>query len=103
MIRRGKWKLNHYHHPELPDMLFNLEADPEELEDRAEERPDLVQRLMDMLNEDWEPERVAKEFEDKCRHMALIRKWNGVALPPEPVSEKWPVPEEAKHLPKVMI
>jgi choline-sulfatase len=40
---RGPWKLIHC--PGDPDLLFDLDADPLELHDRANERPDLVAEL----------------------------------------------------------
>ncbi len=43
MLRRGRWKL--IHTPTDPDQLFDLEADPLELVNRAEEEVEVVREL----------------------------------------------------------
>ena len=52
----GPWKLVHYmgamHYPKMPrlrDELYELDTDPGETHDRAEERPDEVTRLLGMI------------------------------------------------------
>jgi arylsulfatase A-like enzyme len=53
----GPWKLVHYmgtlHYPEMPrlrDELYELDSDPGEMHDRAEERPEEVRRLLGMID-----------------------------------------------------
>ncbi|MGE9270868.1 MAG: sulfatase-like hydrolase/transferase, partial [Verrucomicrobiales bacterium] len=50
-IREGKWKLLLNVH--TPPALYDLEADPSELNNLYAERPDMVRRLWTQLNE-WQ-------------------------------------------------
>jgi arylsulfatase A-like enzyme len=48
LFEDNRWKL-HYHRSEGYSLLFDLEADPGELRNLLEERPDVAQRLTDKL------------------------------------------------------
>jgi choline-sulfatase len=54
MIRRGKWKLIHY--CSAPDQLFDLEIDPDELNNLAGEYPDTLEELREELERICSPE-----------------------------------------------
>ena len=53
MIRRGRWKL--LHNLEAPDQLFDLDADPQELEDRSAARPEVAAELAAELRKICDP------------------------------------------------
>jgi arylsulfatase A-like enzyme len=75
MIRQAEWKLVYYHGQE--PQLFNLEEDPEELVDRAQDptcsktRQELTQRVLD----GWNPERIAVRMASKRADNQILRAW----------------------------
>jgi hypothetical protein len=103
MVRSGEWKLIHYDHEDIPDQLFDLRSDPEELSNLASDRPDVLQTLTKALQQGWEPRRVAARFAEKREHLDLIGKWSRSVPPPEPPGEKWPIPESATARPERVI
>jgi choline-sulfatase len=87
MIRSGKWKLWRYaDEANLPPALFNLEEDPDEVDDLAgkAEYAELVARLSARLREGWEPERVRREAAEKNEEHAALVEWGRVMQPPAP-------------------
>ncbi len=64
LIRKGRWKL--LYHAAAPNQLFDLEADPEELENRYDREPDVAADLEAELRRQCDPEvefARAHEFE----------------------------------------
>jgi len=55
MVRKGDWKLIYY--MQAPHQLFDLASDPEELDDLAEVRPEVVAELVTELRKICDPER----------------------------------------------
>lgn len=100
MVRRGHWKLMHYAHPNMPDQLFDLETDPDELHNRADECPDILQDLRAHIDENWDAERVAAWADEKRRHATLLRRWTEATHPPSPETEIWRIPEPSKQPPE---
>ncbi|MEM7299537.1 MAG: sulfatase-like hydrolase/transferase [Pseudomonadota bacterium] len=75
MVRKGPWKLIHY--IGFPDELFNLELDPEELENRINDpaSADALDDLYTELNNICDPDKTdARAFEDQA---ALIESFGG--------------------------
>ncbi|MCY4333579.1 MAG: sulfatase-like hydrolase/transferase [Litoreibacter sp.] len=75
MLRKGRWKLIHY--VGYPDELFDLETDPEELKNRADDPAyeAVLQNLHYELRKICDPEKVdALAFEDQA---ALIERMGG--------------------------
>ena len=99
MVRYGKWKLISYHTHEEHDELFDLEHDPNEQVNLAPKLPEIKQTLRKMLENDWVPEAIIKNFEIKAEHHAILAKWGAVVETPEP--ERWEVPGYARALPTV--
>ena len=61
MVRRGNWKL--IHNIAAPDQLFDLAADPEELDNRLTDNPETAQALSGVLTEICEPAKVQQQAE----------------------------------------
>ncbi|MFW6133008.1 MAG: sulfatase-like hydrolase/transferase [Planctomycetota bacterium] len=103
MVRAGRWKLTRYDHDEMPDQLFDLDADPDELTDRAGDRPDQVRRLGELLERGWEPDRVAARYAEKSAHVSMLHRCYRADPPDEPTTEKWRIPDTALARPEVVI
>ena len=74
MVRSEQWKLNYYHEFQSCQ-LFDLENDPGELWDRAED-PDcseIVSALLGKIEQRWLPARYSEEHEKKLRGDTMIR------------------------------
>jgi len=94
MIRSGPWKLYHYYGEEHP-VLFNLDEDPDEWFDLAQDPdPKLTQirdQLFTRLYQEWDPEYVLKESEILDRDYETLCKWGAAVNPPHP--DTLPVPD----------
>ncbi|MBL4575646.1 MAG: sulfatase-like hydrolase/transferase [Opitutaceae bacterium] len=92
MIRSGPWKLYHYQGEEHP-VLFNMEEDPNEWIDLAQEpehsktREDLLKKLY----EQWDPEYVRRESDILDSDYESLCKWGAAINPPHP--DNLPVPD----------
>ncbi len=85
MIRSGPWKLYHYHGDEHP-VLYNLQDDPDEWHDLAQD-PACAQRraeLMERLYADWAPEDVLRTSAVLDRDYQTIERWGETLNPPHP-------------------
>ncbi len=87
MIRRGPWKLIHYEG--FRPQLFNLDEDPGEWDDLAEDpacrevREELHRRVL----EDWSAAQIEAELAERAPGHALLAKWFRGVEPPQP--EQW--------------
>ena len=85
MIRRGRWKYCHY--VDMPDELYDLESDPQEMtnlagtSDHAGQCRDLRTRLM----AGWDPDRARQTIARREKELPLIADWIRTAAPPEPI------------------
>jgi choline-sulfatase len=69
MLRRGRWKLIHY--VGFAPELFDLEADPEETTNRAEDEPDILAQMTASLRAVCDPEATdAQAFADQAAMIA---------------------------------
>lgn len=75
MIRKGQWKLISYLGYDEYDLLFNLEEDPDELNNVLSQHPDKVMELKSLMIQDWDIEKVKKNFINKKRHLQIIERW----------------------------
>ncbi len=97
MVRRGAWKLYKYGGDAAP-ALFNLEDDPEEMNDLGSDpqheaiRDELLQRVYD----GWDPEHVLRETAASSKDMALLTEWGKVVQPR--LDETLAVPEDAEDI-----
>ena len=96
MIRRGRFKLVYYngHRPQL----FDLEEDPHEMEDLAEDPRHAAIRgaLIERVLADWDPEEIARRMAERVADKRLLQSWARTVRPPE--SYRWPVRMEDNWL-----
>ena len=92
MLRQGPWKLYKYH-DDTPPVLFNLEEDPGELEDRSADPGCAAVRaaLLQRLYEDWEPPQVERRSAALARDMQTLAAWGQRVQPAHP--DTLPVPD----------
>lgn len=92
MIRRGQWKLNHYHGYDRPQ-LFDLQADPREQHDLAgsPRHAELVRDLRAAALDGWSGERVIVEAEKNLREWKMTSQY--AKLVTGAISERWRMPE----------
>ena len=89
MVRSGDWKLNYYHG--LPCQLFNLDDDPREMEDRAEDPKcfEIRDRLLDRVLHDWDPEWVMAQMGAQREDQKILSTWGSRVRPPD--LYRWPL------------
>ena len=95
MIRRGPWKLIQYEG--LEPMLFNLDEDPDEFNDRARDPAcrDVRAYLQDRVREGWNPDAARRTLRHRRERQALLREWM-LAWEDMPLDEDyWHAPDEA--------
>ena len=97
MIRRGRWKLYKYA-DDTPPVLFDLEADPRELDDRGgdPDLADLRQQLLRALFEGWDPDFVRRDSERQAADMQLLSAWGAAVKPAH--EDTLPVPHGAEQI-----
>jgi choline-sulfatase len=59
MLRRGKYKYVYTHGH--PDLLFDMEADPNELVNIAQQQPQVLAELKQRVLSHWDPEAIARQ------------------------------------------
>ncbi len=96
MIRRGDWKLIYYHGQ--PSQLFNLAADPHELNDLAHD-PAYAQVREDLTAQvlvGWDPEAIKAKMAARKKDNAILREWACRTDPPE--QYRWDLKPEMNYL-----
>lgn len=98
MIRRGPWKLNYYHGQEA--QLFNLNDDPNELNDRANDPA--YRKIREALTEEvlhgWDPRAVAATMERKRAEGNIFKSWTKNTRPAD--QYRWRLLPEMDYLDK---
>lgn len=82
MIRQNDWKLVSHQGYSDPQ-LFNLEDDPEEVNDQggnANHHPKKIE-LLEALSKHWDGEEIAEHLKHSSSHMRLLEKWFEVTQP----------------------
>jgi choline-sulfatase len=76
MVRRGPWKLYHYH-DDLPPVLYNLDDDPDEEHDLALDplHEAVVDDLMGRLYDGWDPLAILRESARLDHDLKLLERW----------------------------
>ncbi len=96
MLRTGPWKLNTYHEFKSCQ-LFNMQEDPHEMHDRAEDPAcrEIVEEGSARIHRRWSAERILQNAEKQNRAKDLIRRC-GHGPMPHPVSP-FTAPEDANR------
>lgn len=96
MIRSGDWKLVYYHGQE--PQLFNLESDPNELNDQAQNSDfrEVRKELTALVLDRWDPEWIAEKMVQKKQELELIRDWVRETKPTEQF--QWDLLPEMNYL-----
>jgi choline-sulfatase len=96
MLRLGRWKLVYYHG--YPCQLFDLDADPDELQDRAGDPAHASVRdaLLERLLADWDPEEVAGRMRRRVADKELVNRWARETRPLDTI--RWPLTADQNRL-----
>lgn len=100
MIRRGAWKLNHYHGYHRPQ-LFNLESDPDEMRDLGADPGccDVTRDLQDQVLADWSGDSVVEAV--RRLHSDQSVPSTGIARPHErDAPDQWTAPDGCNIFPE---
>ena len=83
MIRRGPWKLNYYHGQ--PCQLFNLQADPRERCDLADDpaHQETLAALKAEVLDGWDPEWIATRMAALRADRSILAAWGRTIQPPD--------------------
>lgn len=83
MIRRGPWKLNYY--DGQPTQLFNLDEDPHERADRADDfdRAQVHDKLRAAVLDGWDPGAVRAEIDAMTQDVHILQEWAARTQPPD--------------------
>ncbi len=94
MVRQKKFKL--IAGKGQPDMLFDMENDPDEINNLAATRPKIVGDLKQVIEQNWDTEQLQRDIDQSVSNRLLIHQshCNGVApvwdyLPDHPDNAKW--------------
>jgi choline-sulfatase len=93
MIRSGRWKLWTFADEDnLPPVLFDLAADPRELQDLATDPAHTATRdtLLGRVREGWDPQWVRDAGRRASESTALLRRWGAAVRPLHP--DRLPMP-----------
>ena len=103
MIRRGRWKLNYYHGYDCPQ-LFNLETDPGEWNDLADDTTysGIRDELLAEVRADWSGETVLRTLETTQKDYQVLEEFGGNAhISTEDAPDLWTAPEVCNILPEI--
>lgn len=97
MVRSGPWKYNYYHG--MGAELFNLESDPDELEDLSGQSRyrEIEERLHERLLQGWDPDQVVEATQRWREERKLVANWVRETEPPEPYP-LWFTEEPENHV-----
>ena len=96
MVRRDNFKLNYYHGQ--PCQLFDLDADPRELNDLAVDpaHAETVATLEAEVLAGWDPNAIAARMEQLRSDTRILAGWGRNVQPPDSI--RWNLQPEMDHL-----
>lgn len=99
MVRRGPWKLNHYHGYDEPQ-LFNVADDPEEFEDRADDPAcaEVKAELLARALKGWDGTAIEPRVQRRAAGRQVLRQWAGVVE--HDLSDFWQAPPGCNVFPE---
>ena len=100
MVRQGPWKLNHYHGYDAPQ-LFNIDEDPEEFHDRAEDGAcvDIRTQLLERARAGWDGDAITSQLASRTDDREVLRAWAGAV--DHDLSDFWRAPAGCNLFPEV--
>jgi len=83
MVRRGRWKLIDY--GDDPPQLFDLEADPDELTDRADDPAcaAIIRDLRAEVRQGWNPDQIKAKMAAMDANNRILEAWSANVQPEE--------------------
>ena len=102
MIRRGGWKLNHYHRYDRPQ-LFNLETDPGEWNDLAADTvySGIRDELLAEVKAGWSGETVLNTLETTQNDYQVLEQFGRNAhISTEDAPDLWTAPDDCNVFPE---
>ncbi|GKX27576.1 choline-sulfatase [Vallitalea longa] len=97
MIRQDKWKLITYAYHEEYDLLFDMEEDPYELNNVADYNNNIVQKLRNTVQKDWDIPLIIEKFKENALNHNILNDWSLLTGSKE--KERWAVPQEFVKIP----
>jgi choline-sulfatase len=99
MVRRGKWKLSYFEGYEAPQ-LFNLDEDPQEMDDRAADPAcaEMRDALLAEAHGGWSGAEIEALLARRGADRRLLVAWNRTVQPPDP--DYWSFPPEENVFPE---
>ncbi|MEO1224651.1 MAG: sulfatase-like hydrolase/transferase, partial [Pseudomonadota bacterium] len=96
MVRFGRYKLNYYHR--MPPQLFDLQDDPDEMNDLADARHHAAVRaqLVREALRGWDPDEIEARIEQRIADKAILRDWANQVEPPS--THLWPMRADHNRL-----
>ncbi len=87
MVRSDRWK--YIYHDGHPEQLFDLENDPSELFDRANDHDcrEIVAQLRALALDGWDPDEVKSRMLSRAEDRKVLRQWANVAQPSD--AKRW--------------
>ncbi len=98
MIRKGDWKLISYASIEEFDLLFNLNQDPDELNNVLNQYPEKAGKLKKLMNKNWPIEDIIEKYSLKKKYHQILSEW-GQSIDYEE-KERWHIPAKLKDINK---
>jgi choline-sulfatase len=103
MIRRGDWKLNYYHGYDRPQ-LFNLESDPGEWNDLADDTTysGIRDELLADVRADWSGETVLRTLDATQNDYQILEDFaKSARIPAQDVPDRWTAPDGCNVFPEI--
>lgn len=98
MVRKERWKYITYYDYDADDLLFDVVADPNELENLTAKYPEKAEEMRRLVYQDWDPVQIAMMDAVRTRHLQLQKEWlQNVVLS---YDEFWEPTPEALAYPK---
>lgn len=91
-IRQEEWKLIVYEKDREPEQLFNVQNDPYEIVNVAQENPSVVAQLKKTIYNKWEIEAVKTAYCCKKQQHAILERWGAAHCCEQP--DRWKIPDE---------
>ena len=96
MVRKGIWKYITYNGFEDEDLLFNIDADPFELDNLAEKNAEITSLMRSIAYDNWDCDAQVKLSLIKDEHHKILNTLGRISKESYPDAWTWDVPDEKK-------